>query len=234
MKNNKQLFVTIFILLVCSSFVLGYGNSRLGDGILENEEVDEQILELAKCYSLLNKIDDKISFDNYYLDFSKNGLPEECAFILEGIGGRKVWFEEHEDGFVDTDLDQFTDEEEKMEGTDPNDYDSFPWWIDFDGDGYTNDFELMMYSDPLSDFETPDWQDSDMDGFSDEFEISHKTNSQNSEDFPGPESFIEKEVQKPTAVSQGNWQIYLAMALGVLLLIFIIIYVYYHEKYVGD
>jgi hypothetical protein len=233
---KKTILIFSILLLLSVSFVLAeYGNPRLGNGILETEEVNPQIIELAKCYSSLNKIQQEITFAEYYFGFNKNGLSEECEEELDNLMDKKLWYQEVEDSFVDSDEDQFTDLEEKNEGTDLNNDEDFPWWIDFDGDGYNNDYEIIMGSDPLDDYNTPDWEDYDKDGFSDEFELIYNSNPQSSEDFPtipsvdliADEELVSEEVNKKKG---WNWQIYLAIVLGVLLIIILMVYFIYYNK----
>ena len=222
MKMKKTIYLFVFVIFATT--VLSFGNSRLGDSILDLEEVNPQIIELTECYSSLNKAE-QISFNDYYNNFKESGLDEECQSKLSELGAKETWYEEKQDSKEDDDEDFFTNLEEIEAGTDPNNEDDFPWWIDVDGDGSTNNYELFKGSDPLDVLITPTWKDTDHDGFSDSFELEQNTNPENSEDYPN-------DLQETTASEESNLLLYLIIIGGLLLLIIfaVALFVYHNKK----
>ncbi len=210
------------MIVLIATTVLSFGNSRLGDSILDLEEVNPEIIELSKCYSSLNKIE-QISFEDYYDQFKISGLSEECQFKISKLGDKETWYQNVEDLKEDSDEDFFTNLEEENAGTNPNDQDDFPWWIDIDGDGFSNEQELAQNGDPLDVVITPNWKDSDHDGFSDSFELEHNSNPENSEDYPMGE-IVDDE--------SSSLFLYLIIVGGLLLLIVlaVIFFIYYNKR----
>jgi hypothetical protein len=134
---------------------------------------------------------------------------------------------------LDSDEDGFYNYEEYNFNTDKEDPNSTPWWIDLDGDGYRNLEELRGDSNSLNEDIMPGWTDTDHDQYSDAYEMQVGTDHFDGQDVPEETPFVgtyqSSEIQE-TKQTKTGWQIYLAIALGVILIIILAIYFIYYEK----
>ena len=135
---------------------------------------------------------------------------------------------------LDSDEDGFYNYEEHNFNTDKEDSNSVPWWIDLDGDGYRNLAELRGNSNSLNEDIMPGWTDTDHDQYSDKYELQVGNDPFDGQDVPEETPFLgtyqSSEIQE-TKQNKNGWQIYLAIALGVLLIVILTIYfVYYNKK----
>jgi hypothetical protein len=219
----KPTTTLVLMLLIALPLIYAeeYGNPRMDQGIASyGDEINSNVIELAKCYSDLKLIAKGISFSKYYEDFvAKKDLPADCKVRIEQLGDTD-WYQYYEDNLNDADGDDFTDVEEQREGTNANDYYDYPWWIDIDGDGYNNDLEILRGSDPLNPNITPDWKDSDNDGYGDSFEYERGSN-------PYDEFDVPQDVKSDTTgeeKSSFNWKLWALIILGIVLLIITLVY----------
>jgi len=123
---------------------------------------------------------------------------EACFDFLDG---------KYDSDCMDEDRDGFPTYVEILQGTDPHNFNSVPWWIDLDNDGYFNLDELRSNSDPLDNYVTIGWSDSDRDGYADAVELNKNTDPNNPNDFPSLEDkFPTLDGSKPTLVDDVSDQ----------------------------
>ena len=176
-------------------------NPRLGE---ENDNA-EQVILLNSCYSSgsLDNFDKELTIKAYLEKYIYADLPQICQDYLE-----MAEVVEEEEGEI-----------------------SFPWYveennpIDSDGDMFTDLEEQNQNTDEFSPIDFPWWIDVDGDSYLNSFELSKQSNPLDKGDVPS--SSVTEAVTKQITF---NWQIYLAIGLGVLLIAFIIGYVIYKEK----
>jgi len=210
MINQKKIRICLFsfcILIILSSFAFAaqYPNPRLGETL----QITDNLVDLETCFftGALDDEDKGLTFVDYYEKYKDLELPTICQDFMDMS---EIIYEEGSDyedtGYVseefpvDSDNDGFTDLEEDNSGTDKFNSEDFPWWIDFDGDGYINQEELLSNSNLFDSEDTPTSQNPDLG------------------------------TTEPLTKKKTGWQIYLAIALGVLLIIITITYFIYYNK----
>jgi hypothetical protein len=96
--------------------------------------------------------------------------------------------------------------------------------IDSDGDLFSDKEEITHGTDTNNPEDFPWWTDVDGDGFSNEEELFENVNPLDKENVP-----TIKIVKDDTVKKAFPWQIYLAIALGLILIVVIVIYFAYYD-----
>jgi hypothetical protein len=161
-----------------------YARAKLDDSSDDWDDYDYVSFELyffEIWYHEGSQTDNKVNFEIWVADV--NGVAVSSAEVC-------VEYEYYKDyGYEDTDWDDFSDKYEEYIGTDPDDYNDYPFsYRDSDYDGFGDNFEIKCGTDPDNWWDYPDYyNDTDWDGFTDEEEEYYGSDPDDIFDYPEDE-----------------------------------------------